>query len=163
VDEEPAMSREALSLEISQVVSRVVSGEQIDVAEQSIMLALKYPDLGMSGEMIGEAITRAASMVGMIKSAPAPVAWPVEPTAAKESALAHANGDVDESLAGAARAIKDELASTTDAEIGSLIAGQAADTDAKLDGETHAAPAPDAGKKSRRGGPVAALLSLFRS
>lgn len=157
------MSREALSLEISQVVSRVVSGEQIDVAEQSIMLALKYPDLGMSGEMIGEAITRAASMVGMIKSAPAPVAWPVEPTAAKESALAHANGDVDESLAGAARAIKDELASTTDAEIGSLIAGQAADTDAKLDGETHAAPAPDAGKKSRRGGPVAALLSLFRS
>ena len=153
------MSREALSLEISQVVSRVVSGEQIDVAEQSIMLALKYPDLGMSGEMIGEAITRAASMVGMIKSAPAPVAWPVEPTAAKESALAHANGDV--ALAGAARAIKDELASTTDAEIG--IAGQAADTDAKLDGETHAAPAPDAGKKSRRGGPVAALLSLFRS
>jgi len=155
------MSREALSLEISQVVSRVVSGEQIDVAEQSIMLALKYPDLGMSGEMIGEAITRAASMVGMIKSAPAPVAWPVEPTAAKESALAHANGDV--ALAGAARAIKDELASTTDAEIGSLVAGQAADTDAKLDGEAHAAPAPDAGKKSRRGGPVAALLSLFRS
>ena len=56
------MSREALSLEISQVVARVVSGEKIDVAEQSIMLALKYPDLGMSGEMIGEAIVTTRSL-----------------------------------------------------------------------------------------------------
>ncbi len=70
------MSREALSLEISQVVSRVVSGEPIDTAERGLMLALKYPELGMSGEMIGAAIVRAANMVGMIKSAPMPAAWP---------------------------------------------------------------------------------------
>ena len=51
------MSREALSLEISQAVSRVVSGEPVDAAERGAFLAAKYPELGMSGEMISEAIT----------------------------------------------------------------------------------------------------------
>lgn len=66
------MSREALALDISRVVSRVVSGEAIDTAERGAALAAKYPDLGMSGDLIGEAIARAAGMVGMIKSAPPP-------------------------------------------------------------------------------------------
>jgi hypothetical protein len=80
------MSREALSREISQVVSRVVSGEEIDAAARGAILAAKYPELGMSGEMIGEAILRAANMVGMIKSAPMPAAWPDDPPRAEDSA-----------------------------------------------------------------------------
>jgi hypothetical protein len=76
------LSREALSLEISRVVACLVSGEPIDIAERSAMLALQFPDQGMSGEMIGEAIQRAAGMVGMIKSAPAPADWPAEPVVA---------------------------------------------------------------------------------
>ena len=70
------MSREALSLDISRVVSRVVSGEPIDTAENGAALAAKYPDLGMSGTLISQAIDRAAGMVGMIKNAPEPVKQP---------------------------------------------------------------------------------------
>jgi hypothetical protein len=77
------VSREALSLEISRVVAGLVSGEPVDVAERSAMLALQFPDQGMSGEMIGEAIQRAAGMVGMIKSAPVPASWPEDPAAAR--------------------------------------------------------------------------------
>ena len=66
------MSREALSLDISRLVARVVAGEPIDTAERGAALAAKYPDLGMSGVLIGQAIDRAVGMVGMIRSAPRP-------------------------------------------------------------------------------------------
>ena len=64
------VSREALALDISRVVSRVVSGEPIDTAERGAALAAKYPELGMNAELIGQAIDRAAGMVGLIKTAP---------------------------------------------------------------------------------------------
>jgi len=66
------VSREALSLDISRLVSKVVSGETIDTAEQGDELAFKYPDLGMTGAQIGQAIERAVGMVGLIRSAPEP-------------------------------------------------------------------------------------------
>ena len=66
------MSREALSLEISNLVARVLRGETIDIPQTGAGLAAKYPDLGMSGALIGQAIERAAGMVGMIRSTPAP-------------------------------------------------------------------------------------------
>jgi len=155
------MSREALSLEISQVVSRVVSGDPIDVAEQSIMLALKYPDLGMSGEMIGEAIVRAANMVGMIKSAPAPVSWPEASLAARAPKMPAANGIAapmpSAEMFSAETSMEDELASAIDAELGGLVAERTASPGADT-------PAPaGAPTKAARRGPVAALRSLFRS
>ena len=67
------MSREALSLEIAGVVSRVVRGETIDTAESGAAIAEKYPDIGMSGAQIGQAIERAAGMVGMMRDAPEPI------------------------------------------------------------------------------------------
>jgi len=70
--EEQSVSREALSLDISRLVARVVAGEPIDTAERGAALAAKYPDLGMSGALIGQAIDRAVGMVGMIRSAPRP-------------------------------------------------------------------------------------------
>jgi hypothetical protein len=60
-------SRAELSLEISRVVSRVLRGEAIDCAEAGEALAARFGELGVSGEMIGEAISRATGMMGMIR------------------------------------------------------------------------------------------------
>jgi hypothetical protein len=60
-------SRAELSLEISRLVSRVVKGETIDAAASGAELAARFPDAGMSGEMIAKAIDSAAGMVGMIR------------------------------------------------------------------------------------------------
>jgi hypothetical protein len=180
-DEEPAMSREALSLEISRIVSQVVSGEPIDAAERGARLAVKYPDVGMSGEMIGEAITRAAGMVGMIKSAPKPNSWPdrirdAAPAVAEETkrveapatngAKAASNG----ALPIVARSIDGDLAAAIDAEIGNLVsAGTAARAEAPQPNDdarpaeiTHLPPtALTASAAPRRFAPVAALRRAF--
>ena len=74
---EPASSAK-LSLEISQLVSRALAGEMIDMPAEGERLAGRFPDLGMSGEMIGNAIARAISMVGAIRSG---ADQPREPTA----------------------------------------------------------------------------------
>jgi hypothetical protein len=144
------VSREALSLDISRVVSRVVSGEPIDTAENGAALAAKYPDLGMSATLISQAIERAAGMVGMIKSAPEPVKPPrVAFAIAAPKATTNGNGHgavvkmADAVTAGNAEArsmtpaalpvaalpvdalsIEDDLAAAIDAEIGNLVAGQ---------------------------------------
>jgi hypothetical protein len=60
-------SRADLSREISRLVSRVVKGEAIDAAQSGAELAARFPDAGMSGEMIAKAIDSAAGMVGMIR------------------------------------------------------------------------------------------------
>ncbi|MGH6924020.1 MAG: hypothetical protein ACRED5_09795 [Propylenella sp.] len=60
-------SRAELSLEISRLVSRVVKGEAIDAAASGAELAARFPDAGMSGGMIAEAIVSAAGMMGMIR------------------------------------------------------------------------------------------------
>jgi hypothetical protein len=148
------VSREALSLDISRVVSRVVSGEPIDTAENGAALAAKYPDLGMSAKLISQAIERAAGMVGMIKSAPEPVKPPrltVAIPAPKSQPTTNGNGHsvaakttepVTARKADAPRvvvpvmpvttipvsvlSIEDDLAAAIDAEIGHLVSGQRA-------------------------------------
>jgi hypothetical protein len=163
-DKEAAMSREALSLEISQAVSRVIGGESIDPAARGEFLAAKYPELGMSGEMIGEAITRAANMVGMIKSAPMPVTWPKEPIAPAPPPLPETkgtNGDATlVALPNLAESIEESLTSAIDAEIGSLLSERAA---AEPSGTATAVPSPAdaAANTPRRSGPLAALRRAF--
>jgi hypothetical protein len=59
------VSSAELSLDISQIVSRALGGEPIDVAGQSEALAARHADLGMPAELIAKAIARAAGMVGV--------------------------------------------------------------------------------------------------
>ena len=126
------MSREALALDISRVVSRLVSGEPIDTAERGAALAAKYPELGMNAELIGQAIDRAANMVGMIKTAPAPPKLAREqPQPVVESRVTVA--EIERPAAPVAPpapkpvilprvlSIDDELAAAIDAEIGNLV------------------------------------------
>ena len=131
------MSREALALDISRVVSRVVSGEPIDTAERGAALAAKYPDLGMNGELIDQAIVRAASMVGMIRTAPPP-SKPFREVA-RAAVIPADSAEVAELerpqpppavaspvpmapvVPPVALSIDDELAAAIDAEIGNLV------------------------------------------
>ena len=57
-----------LALEISQLVSRALAGEAIDMPAEGNRLAGRFSELGMTGEMIASAIARALSMVGTIRS-----------------------------------------------------------------------------------------------
>lgn len=59
------MSSAKLSSDIAELVSRAVSGEEINTRSEGETLAARYPGLGMSGELIGKAITRAAGMMGV--------------------------------------------------------------------------------------------------
>ena len=141
------MSREALALDISRVVSRVVSGEAVDTAERGAALAAKYPDVGMSGESISEAIARAAGMVGMIKSAPPPpkpppgprptpvvvsntaaaAPTPTPPTSVADFTPRQAEQRPESpkvAVPAASQEIDDFLAAAIDAEIGDLVSGR---------------------------------------
>ncbi len=153
------MSREALSLEISQIVARVVSGESIDAAERGTLLAQKYPELGMTGDMIGQAIERAAGMVGMIKTAPEPVAWPKRAAAAQATG---ANGGAAP-LPGPAGTIDDALAAAIEAEIGGVVSDSIA---TPATGSAKESPEPPKMAKTPksetpRRGAVAALRRAF--
>ncbi len=154
------MSRAALSLEISQVVSRIMGGEPVDAAERGTLLARKYPELGMSGEMIGEAIVSAAGMMDMIRRGSMPRTGP-GPSAAP-NATNGANGNHALALLPAvARSIEDDLASAIDAEFGGFRAKRAAAR--SPNGRATTAAARDALAKSRRQSPIAALRrALFR-
>ena len=59
------MSSADLSVEIYHLVTRAVGGEPIDVAKRSEELAARYAHLGLSAQLIGKAIARAAGMVGV--------------------------------------------------------------------------------------------------
>ena len=123
------MSREALALDISRVVSRVVSGEPIDTAERGAALAAKYPELGMNAELIGQAIDRAANMVGMIKTAPAPPRDEPQPVVSSRIDVAEIERPPElaappvhkPAVAPRVLSIDDELAAAIDAEIGNLV------------------------------------------
>lgn len=60
------LSSAELSLDISNLVTRLLAGEAVDVPRAGEDLAAKYPDLGMPGELIAKAIARAASMMGVV-------------------------------------------------------------------------------------------------
>jgi len=125
------VSREALALDISRVVSRVVSGEPIDTAERGAALAAKYPELGMNGELIDQAIVRAASMVGMIRTAPPPskpARYDAQPVADSRVEVAEIERPKPPLVSApapvvppVALSIDDELAAAIDAEIGNLV------------------------------------------
>lgn len=70
------MSSAELSIDIAQLVSRARAGEAIDATVEGETLHAKYPGLGMSAELIGKAVTRAAAMMGV------DVDGPREPNAA---------------------------------------------------------------------------------
>lgn len=120
------MSQADLSLEISRLVSRLLSGEAVDTAACGEELAARFPDVGMSGEMIAEAIVSAAGMVGMIR----------------EGGSAAAR-DTEE---GAPASVDDALAAAIDAELGELVSGEAADGDAASNGDPAASDDSDAEK-----------------
>lgn len=65
--EERRAAQAALSLEISRLVARVMRGEPLNTAASGAVLARQFPDAGMSGDMIAQAIENAAGMVGMIR------------------------------------------------------------------------------------------------
>jgi hypothetical protein len=71
-DADRPASQAALSREISGLVSRLVGGEALDTAACGSELAARFPDVGMTGDMIAEAIVRAAGMVGMIRQGAGP-------------------------------------------------------------------------------------------
>ncbi len=135
----------------------------------------------MSGEMIGEAITRAAGMVGMIKSAPKPNSWP-GPDSGRRTAVAEETKRVEApatngasaasngALPIVARSIDGDLAAAIDAEIGNLVsagtAAQGRGAAAKRRREppeiSHLPPtALTASAAPRRFAPVAALRRAF--
>jgi hypothetical protein len=154
------MSREALSLEISQIVARVVSGESIDAVERGTLLAQKYPELGMTGDMIGQAIERAAGMVGMIKTAPEPAAWPKR--RADAQATTEANG-AETPVPASTERIDDALAAAIEAEIGGVISDSVSATATGSAPESPEPPRTAKTSKSEtpRRGAVAALRRAF--
>jgi hypothetical protein len=92
VDGDRPASQAALSREISGLVSRMVGGETLDTAACGSELAARFPDGGMTGDMIAEAIVRAAGMVGMIRNGAATgvgAAEPAAPAPVAEEAYAH--------------------------------------------------------------------------
>ena len=60
------MSSTELSREIASLVSRALNGEAIDPSAAGASLARRFPHLFLDGELMGKAIARAASMVGLV-------------------------------------------------------------------------------------------------
>jgi hypothetical protein len=122
------------------MVARVLKGETIDTAACGDELALRFPDAGMSGAMIAEAIVRAAGMVGMIREGGVPdtAGFPMQ-----------------------ASPFDAKLATALNAEIGEVVASQAA-------GAAHpnGSAGSEDGRKSAKGsftarGAVAAVRRAF--
>jgi hypothetical protein len=85
------LSSADLSVEIYRLVTRVVGGEPIDVATRSEELATRYAHLGLSAQLIGKAIARAAGMVGVtldgIGEAPPPLTGASHPRPAASGSV----------------------------------------------------------------------------
>jgi hypothetical protein len=164
-DARPASSAE-LSLDISRVVSQVLNGGDVDVARTGEELATRYQNLGMSGAMIEEAISRAAGMVGMIRGAERPA----EPGATEGNGSSH-SGCADEAnnAAGPPVASNGAHHNPNDPIFGALIFGASAESAAPADGDAAGmrlpAPASDDDAGNRSGslakGAVAVLRRAF--
>ena len=145
IREERPVPRAALSLEISRLVSRVLSGETLDTAASGDELALRFPDAGMTGDMIAQAIDNAAGMVGMIREGGAP-----------ETPKTAAGGDQKVSL------VDDEsFAAALNAELGELTGDPVAEETSPLDG--NGAPLTDAdqveGSREKTGTGLGAVIA----
>ena len=142
----PASSAE-LSLDISRVVSEVLNGGDVDVTRTGEELAARYQNLGMSGAMIEEAISRAAGMVGMIRG----TEKPAEPATVSEEAAGTSrsgNGSAYDGTDGGDSAEQSLPANGAhhdpiDTEFGALIFGPTAGTPAHANGNA-ADPPPSA-------------------
>ena len=151
--EPPPGSSAELALEISRLVARAMRGETIDVASSGEALAARFPDAGMTGEMIAQAIERAAGMVDMIRDG-------VELEAAPKNTEASDPNSTDAALAAA-----------LDAELSDLVGDQTEDAPGPPDDEpaepvTEPDETADAGDRTAprtRGlmGRVAALGRVF--
>lgn len=62
------MSSASLAREISDLVTRSLRGEAIDVAAHGKALAARYPYLGMSADLIAKAITRSVGMMETVRN-----------------------------------------------------------------------------------------------
>ena len=95
------MSRAELSLEISRLVPRLLKGESSDVADKAEELAARFPDFGMTADMIGSAIERATTMVDQIRNRPEPLQatatpdYPDPVETANGDGSDHVDGDVE--------------------------------------------------------------------
>jgi hypothetical protein len=61
------VSSAELSRDIAQLVARSLEGQALDSAAAGAALAAKYPQLGMSADLIGKAIARTASMIELVR------------------------------------------------------------------------------------------------
>ena len=87
------VSRAELSLEISRLVPRLLKGETIDLAGKAEELAARFPDLGMTAEMISSAIERTTTMVDQIRKRPEPLqATETAPDYADSTLATNGNG-----------------------------------------------------------------------
>ncbi|MDQ3559762.1 MAG: hypothetical protein M3453_11390 [Pseudomonadota bacterium] len=173
------MSSAELSVDIAQLVSRARNGEAVDATVEGETLAARYPGLGMSSELIGKAVVRAASMMGVA------LHGPEEPVASPEPGN-HPDGDgelaglppqaetretFDPAEAPALFALQDETPTPAGPDIAERLVGKsagpillAAGDDAALPEIIAAEPAPEpdeAAAKSVLGRPVAALRRAF--
>jgi hypothetical protein len=87
------VSSAELSLDISHLVSRALNGEAIDPAGEGQKLAARYTDLGMTGDLIGKAIARAAGMVGVVLEGWDEEPAPIDPAGTAEVASPSSGGD----------------------------------------------------------------------
>ena len=76
------MSNAELSREIAHLVDRALGGEAIDPVAAGESLARRFPHLFLSGELIGKAVARAASMVGVALTG---AEWATSPPAYRAS------------------------------------------------------------------------------
>ena len=156
-DARPASSAE-LSLDISRVVSQVLNGGDVDVARTGEELASRYQNLGMSGAMIEEAISRAAGMVDMIRGAEKPAEPQTGATEGNGSSLS-GNGRADDAgnPTGPPLPANGAHHDPIDAEFGALIFGATAETATPADGDAAGMrlPAPASDDSGNRSGSLA--------
>jgi hypothetical protein len=174
IDSAPGPASSArLSLEISELVSRALSGGAVDIPTEGEKLSERYRELGMSGEMIGNAIVRALGMVGAIRDVAERAAPPVAGLAdvvAVEAADACPAGTPDRSeTASELAAPAAELAASVSAIDSSIVLKQAAPmppdeqpaTENGVEAGAFSQPGPILARFSK--GPVAVVRrALFR-
>lgn len=182
---QPASSTQ-LSLAISELVARSLRGEAIDMPAEGERLAGRYPDLGMTGDMIGSAIGRAIGMVGSIRNGEDPpaaetavaVAAPEDVGCAAGSvlpdqlangepgaaALHKTDGEAAQAAAGdaAERIGGSDEAIPPQSEIGSEPGEAASLAGAGADGQVPAASGPDRVLRLSKGPLAAVRRALFR-
>lgn len=140
------MSRAELSLEISRLVSRVMKGEALDTAACGDDLALRFPDAGLTGSMIAEAIDSAAGMVGLIRQGEAEIT-----NGADESMSLADDGRLTATLDEELRQLADEQDVEAPAPNGN--------GSANGNGAAHAAPAPSEAPPARSAAGIGAIFA----